>query len=164
MCPKELVETRKFTDRNRNKIYATSLVNALSLLSRIEDPIVESLSLLHKAAKYGDARLVRHFLREGFDVNLQAGPKLLSPLHLAAIVSNYETIEELLANGADASLQSTDKITAIQYVGLFNLLNIQTVRISIRQSDLDENGYVLKRSVFQEEQSDLCLQLLSERS
>ena len=164
MCPKELIEEKHSEDRNKNKIYASSLINAIELLNGIEDPMVESLSILHKAAKYGNSKLVKYFIKKGYEVNIQSGPKKLTPLHIAAMVSNYEAINVLLENGANPFLEtSIDCMRPIQYVGLFNLLNKKTLRISIRKNFPQDNDYVIEKRILSSEEDQDCIKLIRDK-
>jgi ankyrin repeat protein len=161
MCPTRKLENDNEDTKRRNifPIYAISLLNAIRILDEINDPLVENLSILHKAAKYGNKSLIDYFVKhENYDVNMQSGSKRLTPLHIAAMVSNFETLKALIDNGANILLETSSKTNALQYVGLFKLIHKKIKHTFIREN---ENGhFVLNTDESTDQREQACLNLL----
>ena len=145
MCPQELINLKK-ENRKERYINATSLADAIEILTKMSDRMVEKLSPLHKAAKFGDDNLINYYIKEGYDPNLKAGYKRLTPLHLAAMVCNYQTIKALLENHADPTVTSSDGLTPIQYLGMRSLLDLKTITICIRKNESEPSFELVKEN------------------
>ena len=162
MCPTRKIENKcesNHFETNHFPLYATSLLNAIHILDEINDPLVENLSILHKAAKYGNKSLIDYFIQfENYDVNLKCDSKLLTPLHIAAMVSNCETLQALIDNGADILMETKSKMNALQYVGLFKLFHTNIKHTFIREN---QNGhFVLTTDESTDQREKICLNLL----
>lgn len=164
MCPTRKIENDfEIKDRNRNHFYASSLINALTILNEINDPLIENLSMLHKAAKYGDKNLIDYYIKEeNYDVNLKCGRKQMTPLHIAAMVSNNETVKALLDNGADPRPESKiDQMIPLQYIGFSRLFKACNKRMIIRQNYLSHFELIENLN---ENSDQLCVNILKRKT
>ena len=103
----KLLRLMRLADSNRHSL---SVNNKCA-----KDNDIEGLTVMHKAVRECDVKLINSLISEGFDLNRRERLHNMTPLHIAMKGSNIAIARLLLEHGADANLADYDGYTAIGY-------------------------------------------------
>jgi len=95
--------------------------DCISIFSQAIEKV--GVSKLHMAAMQNDARAIKHYLKEGIDVNLKSSDGT-TPLHQAVFFEGYEATHVLIDNGADINVKDYRGDTPLHAAVLSANINI----------------------------------------
>ncbi len=126
---------------NDNLHEAAESVDLDAVYGLIEERIINFN--LYTAAEGGDLNMVRKFIDQGNDVNIQ-DKHGKTPLHYAAGYGQLEVVQELVKNGADINAKDNLNTTPLHYAARDGHFNVVQELIATKKVDVnaqDENGY-----------------------